>query len=73
LEKNIVFYAMWVEYDNNLSRYALKRKKIKDETGIIKVMSMIMKVSLYDDILDVNNLLGQIVNDDGSVNYVFTL
>ena len=73
VEKKIVFYAMWVEYDNILCRYVLKRKKIKDEAGILEALSEIMKVSLYEDAVEVNNILGQIINEDGSINSTFTL
>lgn len=73
IEKKIIFYAMWVEYDNILSRYALKRKKIKDESELLEALSIIMSVKLYDDITQVNGLLGQIVNSDGSINSTFTL
>ena len=64
---------MWIEYDNLLSRYALKRKKIKDEAEILEALSIIMNVKLYDDFIEVNDLLGQIVNNDGSINSTFTL
>ena len=73
IEKKIIFYAMWIEYDNLLSRYALKRKKIKDEAEILEALSIIMSVKLYDDFIEVNDLLGQIVNNDGSINSTFTL
>ncbi|MBQ3544096.1 MAG: DUF58 domain-containing protein [Lachnospiraceae bacterium] len=73
IEKKIVFYAMWIEYDNILSRYALKRKMIKDETEILEALSIIMNVKLYDDVIQVSDLLGQIMNSDGSINSTFTI
>lgn len=71
IQNKIIFYAIWVQYDDVFGRYTLKRKKIKGEADALEVLSIIMKVKLFTDDFEINNLLGQIVNSDGSINYTF--
>lgn len=73
VERNSIFYMVWVEFDNKTFKYALKRKKVNNMSVLLEGVAYIMRLPLCENEAEMNNLLGQIRNDDGSVNSMFML